>query len=70
MRISLTSQRVGIPGFIPPAASVLYASLIMGSADMTIHFELDGTWSTATQSCEGNWTIPADAKDYAFPSRR
>src|ERR1035441_2292104 len=34
----------GIPGFIPPAASVLYASLIMGSADMTIHFELDGTW--------------------------
>jgi hypothetical protein len=57
----------GIPGFIPPAASVLYASLIMGSASMTIHYELDGTWSTATQSCEGNWTIPADAKDYAFP---
>jgi hypothetical protein len=39
----------------------------MGSASMTIHYELDGTWSTATQSCEGNWTIPADAKDYAFP---
>src|SRR6202162_5461316 len=39
----------GIPGFIPPAASVLYASLIMGSASMTIHYELDGTWSTATQ---------------------
>jgi hypothetical protein len=57
----------GIPGFIPPAASVLYASLIMGSASMTIHYELDGTWSTASQSCEGNWTIPADAKDYAFP---
>ena len=57
----------GIPGYIPPQASVLYASLIMGSAAMTIHFELDGTWSTATQSCQGNWTIPADAKDYAFP---
>jgi hypothetical protein len=39
----------------------------MGSASMTIHYELDGTWSTARQSCEGNWTIPADAKDYAFP---
>jgi len=39
----------------------------MGSASMTIHYELDGAWSTASQSCEGNWMIPADAKDYAFP---
>src|ERR1700680_4254203 len=58
----------GIPGFIPSDASVLYASLIMGSADMTIHFELDGTWSTATKSCDGSWFIPANGgKDYAFP---
>ena len=58
----------GIPGFIPPDASVLYASLIMGSADMTLHFELDGIWSTATKSCDGIWFIPADGgKDYAFP---
>jgi len=57
----------GIPGYIPPKASVLYASLIMGSANMTIHYELDGTWSTSTQSCVGNWTIPADNKDYGYP---
>ena len=58
----------GIPGFIPRDASVLYASLIMGSADMTLHFELDGTWATATKSCNGIWFIPADGgKDYAFP---
>ena len=58
----------GIPGFIPSDASVLYASLIMGSADMTLHFELDGTWATATKSCNGIWFIPADGgKDYAFP---
>src|ERR1039457_1252775 len=58
----------GIPGFIPPDASVLYASLIMGSADMTLHFELDGKWATATKSCNGIWFIPADGgKDYAFP---
>jgi hypothetical protein len=58
----------GIPGFIPSDASVLYASLIMGSADMTLHFELDGTWATATKSCDGIWFIPADGgKDYAFP---
>src|ERR1700681_2057575 len=57
-----------IRGFIPTDASVLYASLIMGSADMTLHFELDGTWSTATKSCDGIWFIPADGgKDYAFP---
>src|SRR5580700_521613 len=58
----------GIPGFIPSDASVLDASLIMGSAEMTLHFELDGTWSTATKSCDGIWFIPADGgKDYAFP---
>src|ERR1700694_342309 len=58
----------GIPGFIPPAASVLYASLIMGSADMTIHFELDGIWSATTRSCVGPWFLPAHGgKDYAFP---
>lgn len=57
----------GIPGYIPPQASVLYASLIMGSANMTIHFALNGIWSTATKTCNGNWTIPADGgKDYAY----
>jgi len=40
----------------------------MGSADMTLHFELDGTWSTATKSCNGVWFIPADGgKDYFYP---
>jgi hypothetical protein len=40
----------------------------MGSADMTLHFELDGKWATATKSCNGIWFIPADGgKDYAFP---
>jgi hypothetical protein len=57
----------GIPGYIPSQASVLFASLIMGSATMTIHWELDGTWSTATHSCQGNWRIPANgAKDIGF----
>jgi hypothetical protein len=58
----------GIPGYIPTQASVLYASLIMGSANMTLHYELDGTWSTATQSCQGGWTIPANGgTDYGYP---
>jgi len=58
----------GIAGFIPSDASVLYASLIMGSADMTLHFELDGIWSAATRSCVGPWLIPANGgKDYFYP---
>lgn len=58
----------GIPGYIPDRASVLYASLIMGSADMTIHFEKNGTWSSATSTCNGPWTVPADnGNDYGYP---
>ncbi len=47
---------------VPAQASVLYASAIMGSGGMVIHYELDGTWAAATQQCKGSWYVPADTR--------
>lgn len=57
----------GMPGYIPAEASVLYASLIMGSANMAVHYELDGKWSSATNSCRGGWTVPASSGTDGLP---